>query len=220
MHRVPIFLGCAILFLASSPMLKAATDGPHTTSTPISLTTTDWGSSLDFPKFDSSLGTLTQVELDLNGHLETTITVTNSAASASSGTAQTEVQFTVQDGGSNLIVPELDLLSSPAYSYSLAPGGSSTSGLITKNGSSSDMYSLPAVLAEFNGPGTITLSASTFTQTLLANTGGNTAADQVTSASLTGSVIYTYTPVPEPGTLVLLGIAVAGLFGFRRLQAK
>ena len=71
-----------------------------------------------------------------------------------------------------------------------------------------------AILAEFNGPGTISLDASTFTQTDLSNTGGNTAASQVTNASLTGTVTYTYAPVPEPSTLVLLGVGVIGLLGF------
>jgi hypothetical protein len=181
----------------------AAGSGPFATTTPISFTLTDWSSSLAFAKFNSALGTLNAVQLDLNGSLNTVITVTNDSLAPSSGTAKTELQVTVQDGGGNLIVPELDL-NSPLYSYSLAGGGSVTSGTLTKTGTSSDQYTSAAVLAEFNGPGTIVLPASTFTQTWLTNTGGNTFASQVTHASLTGTVTYFYTSVPEPMSVLSL----------------
>lgn len=215
-------LVAAALAIATSfatSRLHAATSGPFGTSTPIPLTLTDWSSSLDFPKFNSALGTLTSVRIELDGYLETTIDVENLAASPSSGNVKTEVQFTVQDGGNNLIDPVIDLLS-PAFNYALNPGDSTTSGLLTKSGSSDDTYVAPAVLAAFNGPGTITLSASTFTQTLLANTGGNTSADQVTEASLTGQVTYTYNPVPEPATIVLGAFAAVGLALAARRRRK
>ena len=77
--------------------------------------------------------------------------------------------------------------------------------------SDSEAYTLSAILAEFNGPGTIMLPASTFTQTLLANTGGNTAASQVTQGDLTGTVTYHYNPVPEPSTLALFGVGAVSL---------
>jgi hypothetical protein len=178
--------------------------GPFTTSTPVPLTLTDWSSSLSFPQFSPSLGILKIVQIDLNGSLSTAITVTNSSPEGSSGTAKTELQMTVQDSGNNLIAPEIDMMS-PNYSYSLGPGGSSTSGTLTKSGSSSDQYTASVVLAEFTGGGSIVLPAGTFTQTWLTNTGGNTFASQVTNASLTGTVTYFY-ELPEPTTICLLGL--------------
>ena len=111
-----------------------------------------------------------------------------------------------------MVAPQLDLLS-PDFAYILAPGGSITSGTLTKSGSDTQIYTSAVVLSEFTGPGSITLNASTYTQTLLANTGGNTAAGQVTTGSATGTVTYNFTPVPEPSAFVMLGLLVVGLMG-------
>jgi hypothetical protein len=161
--------------------------------------------------------------LDLSTTIHTNITVTNNGASPSSGTANTEVQMSVDDGSNNLAPPpQLDVfVPTGGYAYTLNPGDSVSSGTLTKNSSSSDLYSAGAVLAEFTGLGSITLGASTFTQTVLANTGGNTFATQMTNASLGGSVTYFYTPVPEPGTMVLLGLGMASVFavGSRRRRS-
>ena len=209
--------GLAGLFWGSSA--QAATEGPLTTTSPIPSTTTDWSSSLAFPQFNPSLGTLTSVEIYLSGGLTTQLTVTNNDESSSSyGTAKTEVQISAQDVGSDLVVPELDMYSSPAFSYSLAAGGSIVSGLLTQTGTSDETYTSSPVLAEFTGVSSYSLPASTFTQTVLSNTGGNTDASQVTTAYLTGSVTYTYS-VPEPASLGLIVAALPLLAARRRRHA-
>ncbi len=146
------------------------------------------------------------VQIDLTGSMATVLTVVNGSPTSSSGNAKTELQITVQDSGGNLNVPEIDLLSSAFAYHNLGAGQSLVSGILTKSGSSSDQYTDAAMLAEFTGTGTIVLSADTFTQTLIANTGGNTAASQVTSAQLTATVTYFYEAVPEPATMLLLGL--------------
>jgi len=210
------FVLCVLLSCVLPGILFATISGPFTTTTPIILTSTDWISSLSFPQFDSTLGTLNSVTIDLSGSLSTVLTVTNNSPNgSSSGAAMTMLQMTVQDSGSNLNAPTIDM-SSPLYSYSLGAGGSVTSGTLTMNGISSDTYTLAAVIAEFTGPGTILLDASTFTQTGLFNTGGNTFASQLTSAALTGTVTYDYRVVPEPATMSLMSIGGLALLRKRR----
>jgi hypothetical protein len=195
-----------VLCVLPGMSFAALVSGPFTTTTPITSTLTDWAGSLQFQKFNSALGTLTMVQIDLTGSMTTVLTVINGSPTSSTGNAKTELQITVQDSGGNLNIPEIDLLSSAFAYHNLGGGESLTSGTLTKSGSSSDQYTNAALLAEFTGPGTIALSAGTFTQTLIANTGGNTSASQVTSAQLTGTVTYFYEQVPEPATMLLLGL--------------
>jgi hypothetical protein len=216
-----IFSGLCILsvvavFVVAASLAQADTiSGPFTTTTPIPDTLTDWTGSLSFPKFDPSLGTLTEVDLALSGRMSTILTVINSSPTGSSGHANTHLQMTVQDAGGNLIIPEIDIYSA-SYTYSLGAGESVTSGALIKTGASDDQYFDSGVLAEFTGLGAIVLPASTFTETVIANTGGNTAASQVTQARLTGTVTYHYNPVltPEPSTLMLFGIGAMGLLAY------
>jgi len=208
-------LSAFIVTVASFIQAGTITTPPST----ILLTSTDWpaGESLSFPQFDPALGMLTSVTLNLSGSMIAIVTVTNVDGShTSGGTANAEVQFTVQDLGSNLTVPQLTL-DSPGFSCSLLPGHSILSGPLMQTGTSSDTYTNPAVLNEFTGlasaPGTSSLSASTYTLALIAVHGGNTYPSQATSASLTGSVTYNYTPnsVPKLSTFALLGAGVVGL---------
>lgn len=214
MKKIVLVLSVALLCLLPSLATADLISGPFTTSTPISSTLTDWNGSLSFPKFNSSLGILQSVTLYVSGSMSTVLTVTNSSPTGSSGTAKTELQYTIQDSGGNLNVPQIDLIG-PSYAYNLGAGGTITSGTLTKSGNNTEVYTLAAILAEFTGPGTIILPASTFTQTLVANTGGNTAASQITNASLTGTVTYNYI-TPEPATLILFGL---GTLLFRRKHA-
>jgi hypothetical protein len=192
------------------------------TSTPIASTLTDWSGTMAFQQFNPSLGTLLSVTLNVSADLETTLTVVNNSPSSSHGKVWTDLQVTVEDGGNNLITPSVEL-DTPQQTYTLAGGHSLILPEIDATGSSSQAYTLAAILAEFTGTGSIALDASTLTQTGELNTGGNTAASQVTTAGATGTVIYNYlpafTPVPEPSTY-LAGFTAAGMAGATWLRRR
>ena len=220
-----LFAAIAAAMILAAP---ASADTITYTATPIVYTLTDWElpssvQTISFQQFNSSLGTLQSVQLQFSGDIETTLTVTNNGISSSSGNVKTESVLTVQDVGLNLNAPELDMVS-PPFSYTLAIGDSLTSLLLTsKTYKSDDTYTSSGVLTEFTGVGTFGLPATTFTQTLLANNGGNTFSSQVTDAELSGKVTYTYTPgesTPEPASMGLIGLGLAGLAFWQRRRTR
>jgi hypothetical protein len=205
----------------SNALAQGQISGPFTTSTPVPSTLTEWNELLVFPQFNAALGQLTSVQLDFSTTLTTTLTLMNNSPNNSyQSTAFTELQITIQDVGGNLTTsgnPQLDVIS-PNYSQFLAPGGSATSGPLSNNGSASQTYTQSSILSEFTGSGSIDLTGATFTQAYVSDTSGTTAASQVTDASLTGDVIYTFEPIvtPEPSTLSLMTVGLSAL-GFRAL---
>jgi hypothetical protein len=217
----------AMLILAvggGSALAQSQISGPFNTSTPVPSILTEWSELLVFPQFDAALGQLTSVQLDFSTTLTTTLTLMNdSTTSGYQSTAFTELQITIQDSGGNLTTagnPQLDVLS-PNYSQFLAPQGSATSGPLSNTGTASQTFTDSSILSEFTGPGSIDLTGSTFTQAYVSDDSGTTSASQVTDASLTGDVIYTFEPAvtPEPSTLSLMAVGLAAL-GFRAVQIR
>jgi len=198
---------------------------------------TDSSGTFTFNQFNPTLGTLNSVKIDLGTSFSTTITVTNSGGTASTGTARTEVQDGLTDGnfsigGGNILTitgenykVQDDVLSNP-QSYSLGAGQSTTLAPTSKSSTATGTFSSGAVLSEFTGVGTVGVKWDTLTQTLLANTGGNTDASQVTNATVSATVTFDYTArstsTPEPGSVAMLfGMGVTGMaFVYRRRVKK
>jgi hypothetical protein len=215
-----LFLSFSVLVLMAFTTAHAATlTESFTTSTPISSSTpTDWSNYLSFAQFNPALGTLTSVELDLSASMGTYITVENFGAAPSSGTASTQIAVHVEDPGNYLASATQMTYYSAGFGFSgLTQYNTAASGLLTGTGTSSNVYTLAGLLAEFTGAGAISLTASTNTSTNLNYTGGFAAANQATNAGLTGDVVYTYNaPVPLPSALILMGPGLFGLVGLRR----
>jgi hypothetical protein len=221
-----------ILAVGTSAHAQFLTYGAFATSTPIAYTTTDWVSSLTFPKFDSNLGTLFEIRVTLTVDIITDYTLSNTSSnSVASGTISTNVRVNFRDPG-----PPHGLVGTPGppatngilgqnsysvttapFAYTVAPSSTVLSGPQTASVTQVGTITLagyPSVIPDFvssNPLDTVTLPTWTRTNTSVTNSGGNFAFEQVTQAQVNGTITYLYL-VPEPGTLSLfaMGIALGG----------
>lgn len=215
--------GAAGLLIGAA--LSASTASAATVVNPVihyAMTSTDILAALSVPKFDLSLGTLLSVQITVLASADTRITVHNNGIadefgrSDSEGDVQTAISYFLSDPGNLLSGDPLDTIYVPdsPQSYTLAANESkilameAVDRLLLADHVYNDI-SNPGILSEFSGSGNLDLMLSTFTQTVLANDGGNTSASEVTNAGADVTVVYTFEPIPEPSTWALL----AGGFG-------
>lgn len=191
--------------------------------------------------FDSGLGTLDSVTIGGTYGFTSAMTITNSAANASSGSARTEsaaafgsgnnaINSVIQNlldttgsstvGGTTLNPAALDILGGKS-DYSLAPGGSTTA---ASNAATvtiapvTDNVAADLQAFEAAGGGAFNVLFNTATATVLSNTGGNTSATENTTATGTVTLYYTYNQaaVPPPASVpepASIALLGAGLLG-------
>lgn len=199
-----LLLVCAASLLLSAPAFSSTT-APQTFTVP-SPTLTDWSNVWNVGQFDSTLGTLTGISLDLSGDVSAFLRITNSSTKKdSSGTANGGAILTVDGGGLNQI---LNIITSE-YAYSLVKNTDVTSPALTGVNAIAGIWTASAILSQFTGPGTIALDVSAVNFTDLHNVGGTTyiGDDSPISAGATVSLVYFYEPqIPEPATIAVLSI--------------
>ncbi len=217
--------------VARADLVSYVTSTPIT-SVPINTTGGTAGaidSNLTFQKFDTSLGTLNSVELLLSSGYTAAITVTNNRTGSTYGTTKVHISFFADDYGpigadSPQFEKDSQIFTFATVGAPLAAGQHVTSGLLSDTGTSDITYTDQAVLDEFTGSDVFSLSAQIYdycTMTEHGSGSGSTSRTTAGEASMTGTVIYDYTPTtPEPATMALLGLGLVGLIARRKQAAK
>jgi hypothetical protein len=192
-----------------------------TTSTPIGSTLTDWTQSFSFPKYQTAWsggGTLTQIDFTVSSSLDTYFSITNSSPAISTGIlVKTEITISIKDPSLLLAFTNLNpwvdsILPSTSFGWILAPGAITNLGTYTSTASGIiKTYTDAGVMSEFTGIGSILLPANAHAETLESYAGGNVDIAQITHASLTGSITYWATTIPEPSTVLLVGLGLAAV---------
>jgi hypothetical protein len=215
----------AVAVPAALAIVVAASRGQASTMTESATAIADqavsWSNNLAFPQFNPSNGTLTSVAFEFTGDVGVAMfPVTNNTNAETSGDVTATVNFTASDGSRKINLtggtPAVSLMVVSSYMDVPANGTGNANGQNPGGSSSSPIYTDNAVLTEFTGTGTYSLTAGAADTNIKVTSGNATLGGGVNNvkAGLNATVTYTYTAVPEPSTLALLAIGALGLLGY------
>ena len=185
---------------------------------PVALSTTEINQTGALGLFDSSLGTLTGATLSISGGASFTFGGRNDAAGLETAniTSSTTLLWSSSLAAVNPFIGETMGLSASSGFQSYAVGQSRSFGPIAD--SETQVDDLAAILASLQaaGGGSFNLSCLSLSGLGVLGGGGNIATSQATQAGCGASIVYEFTaapppPVPEPASLALVGVALAGL---------
>ncbi|HID31009.1 MAG TPA: choice-of-anchor E domain-containing protein, partial [Desulfobacterales bacterium] len=198
-RKIPVLAVLTLLGLALPAMANAATIS-YSDSVP--QQSTYWSSSVAIPKFDPSLGTLTDIEFKLDGHIEGIAKFEHQGQGPATVTMNFSATIELQRPDTSPLVVAIPVVSTvddvTAYDGATDFGG--TSGR-THDGLSADKTvsaSSPppsSDLALFTGSETIALPVIA-TGSSSTTGSGNIITQFTTSASATVTITYTYNAVP------------------------
>lgn len=184
---------------------------------PISLSTTEINQTGSLGLFDSTLGTLTGATISVFGDALMQFGGTNTAAQSQRATLTSSVElfWTSSLAALNPFLTDSLLMTATSGSQSYAVGETKSFGPFPTNSSATD--SLATILASLQaaGGGSFTTNCESSSGLAVQGGGGNIATTQATEAGCGARITYEYTVtptvVPEPASLALVGLALAGI---------
>ncbi|MYM66331.1 choice-of-anchor E domain-containing protein [Pseudoduganella sp. FT55W] len=214
-----------VLLVASSFVAASASAAVVTVSIPfatnvIDIQDTNWTDFLHFAKFDSSLGALQSVKLDLYSDVYGELDLTNYNGVTTPVGIDLGATIAIQRDATNNLV----LLNAPLFTgtVSLAANGGAYSANNSYTAHETVSYSDASTLGLFSalGGGTLTTVIKAEGSTLANATGVDTTF--LTQAGGRGYVTYSYiAAVPEPETygMLLLGLGMMGVIAKRKQRS-
>jgi hypothetical protein len=196
----------------------------------ISSTQTDWTQSINFPQFDPSLGTLTQIDFSINGTLTGTAKAENTGNGSITPTLNLAATMSLSDSLGTVLAQTKPLVANTAsltaFDEAFDFGGTSgvTFSGLSQSYSTNTIATAAGDLALFKGNGSISLNYGSAGASQVLNGGGNIITQFITSSDGNASITYEYTPVevPEASTWAVIGfVGFAGGFTYlRRRKAQ
>jgi hypothetical protein len=232
LRRIVRFIPALAVMAALTVAAPARADFTPWYTDSIAVQSTDWSHTVSLTKFDPSLGTLTGIEVTLMGTVLGNIKVSNlSGSSSNTITADLASTIILSRPDSSLLVTVLpDVQTVDTFDANLsgsrvfsAPYGRTHTGVSATSTNTLDLIP-PSVsdAALFTGLGSIVLNVDAIGASSSSDTAGNYDKSLRTSAAATVEVRYEYTlrSVPEPSSLILIGLGGLGLLVRRRQMKK
>lgn len=180
---------------------------------------------LPLPKFDPSLGALMRVEFNLSSHLDGSATLTNYNSTLKYYQVTLSEYVTLTDPTDTLVAYNVPLFVTPAIAPIILPGAISVPGSSSRTLTGSADASGPGIVtftspftaeqqATYIGSGNINFVVKTIGNSGFTGAGSTGFISSVYTSGI-AEVIYTYSDVPEPATMLLIGSSLL-LVGFTR----
>jgi hypothetical protein len=179
---------------------------------PVSQSTTEINETGFLAFFDSNLGTLTAVTLELYGAGTTELSIVSSAAGTVNArvTGSSTLIFTSGYAPLNDFFQSNDptiVLQFPVGIQTYVPGVTRSFGPISSSASNS--FDLASLISQMQVPGggNFSINAQSLNGLTVAGGGGNISSSQSTTAGSGARIIYSYTAIPEPSSAFLIAFA-------------